>query len=65
MKLPKTDEPIQLTREQQSDVDVQRRVADLRTRFEQCIFSVQTYVKEQGIRSAGVLHQLRLGRSAT
>ena len=49
LKLPKTDEPIQLTRDQQTEVDVQRRVADLRTRFEQCIFRVQTYVKEQGI----------------
>lgn len=51
LKLPRTDEPIQFTHDQQAEVDVQRRVADLRTRFEQCIFRVQTYVKEQGIQA--------------
>ena len=47
--LPKADEPIQLTREQQVDVEAQRHVADLRTRFEQAVFRVRTYVQKTEI----------------
>jgi hypothetical protein len=39
-----------LTQQQQAEVETQRRVADLRTRFEQAIFRVQAYVKDQGIK---------------
>lgn len=45
--LPKMAEPIQLTREEQSEVDTQRRVAEQRTRFEQAVFRVRAYVAEQ------------------
>jgi hypothetical protein len=48
--LPKADEPIQLTRRQRAEVEQQRRVAELRSRFEQAVFRVQTYVTEQGIK---------------
>jgi GTPase SAR1 family protein len=50
LALPKAHEPIQLTQQQQAEVETQRRVADLRTRFEQAIFRVQAYVKDQGIK---------------
>ncbi len=42
-------EEIQRTRAEQETVEQQRRQADARTRFEQAIFRVQAYVKEQGI----------------
>jgi len=45
------EEPIQLTREQQVEVDAQRLKAEQRTRFEQAIFRVQAYVTEQGIKA--------------
>ena len=45
------EEPIQLTREQQTQVDAQRLKAEQRTRFEQAIFRVQAYVTEQGIKA--------------
>ena len=45
--LPKAHEPIQLTQQQQAEVDTQRRVADLRTRFEQAVFQVSSYVEGQ------------------
>ncbi len=47
--LPKSDEPIQLTRQQEREVEAQRRAADLRTRFEQAVFRVQSYVEAQKI----------------
>ncbi len=47
--LPMADEPIQLTSQQQADVEAQRRVADLRSRFEQAVFRVQAYVRQQKI----------------
>ncbi|HEX2268338.1 MAG TPA: TIR domain-containing protein, partial [Pyrinomonadaceae bacterium] len=50
LALPKAHEPIQLTQQQQAEVETQRRVADLRTRFEQAIFRVQAYVKDQGVK---------------
>lgn len=49
LALPKAHEPIQLTQQQRAEVETQRRVADLRTRFEQAVFRVNAYVKEQGI----------------
>jgi WD40 repeat protein len=49
LALPKMDEPIQLTREQQVDVEAQRRVANMRTPFEKAVFRVQAYVKAKGI----------------
>jgi len=51
LALPKADGPIQLTHQQQAEVEAQRSVADLRTRFEQAIFRVQTYLKQQGIKA--------------
>jgi hypothetical protein len=47
LSLPRADEPIQLTREQQAEVETQRRVADLRSRFEQAVFRVRTYVQQE------------------
>jgi hypothetical protein len=49
LMLPKAGEPIQLTREEEAQVDKQRRTAEQRTRFEQAIFRLQAFVKEQGI----------------
>jgi GTPase SAR1 family protein len=48
LTLRRAEEAIQLTREQKNEVDAQRRAADARTRFEQAIFRVAGYVKEQG-----------------
>ncbi|HXO18392.1 MAG TPA: TIR domain-containing protein [Thermoanaerobaculia bacterium] len=47
LTLPKMAEPIQLTREVQAEVESQRRAAEQRTRFEQAVFGVGTYVAEQ------------------
>jgi hypothetical protein len=44
------DEPIQLTRKQQVDLETQRRVADMRTPFEKAVFRVQAHVKTKGIK---------------
>jgi hypothetical protein len=49
LALPKMEEPIQLTRDAQAEVEVQRRAAEQRTRFEQAVFRVRTYVAEQKI----------------
>jgi small GTP-binding protein len=49
LTLPKMAEPIQLTREAQTEVESQRRVAEQRTRFEQAVFRVRAYVAEQKI----------------
>jgi small GTP-binding protein len=49
LTLPKMAEPIQLTREVQAEVEVQRRTAEQRTRFEQAVFRVRAYVAEQTI----------------
>ncbi len=48
--LPKVDKPIQLTRKQQAKVEAQRRVADMRSRFEQAVFRVRTYVEQEEIK---------------
>ncbi len=45
------EEPIQLSREQQSEVEEQRRAADVRTRFEQAVFRVQAFATEQKIKA--------------
>jgi hypothetical protein len=50
LTLPKITEPSQLTREVEAEVDDQRRTTEQRTRFEQAVFRVQTYVKEQVIK---------------
>lgn len=47
--LPRTAEPIQLTREVQAEVESQRRAAEQRTRFEQAVFRVRAYIAEQKI----------------
>jgi len=49
LTLPTMAEPIQLTREVQAEVESQRRTAEKRTRFEQAVFRVRTYVAEQKI----------------
>jgi hypothetical protein len=49
LTLPKIAEPIQLTREDQTRVEMQRRAAEQRTRFEQAVFRVRAYVAEQKI----------------
>ena len=45
--LPKSDEPIQLTRQEQAEVQTQRRIADRRTQFEQAVYRVLSHVEEQ------------------
>ena len=49
VELPKAAEPIQLKLEEQLLVDAQRRTAEKRSRLEQAVFWVQTYVKDQKI----------------
>jgi small GTP-binding protein len=49
--LPKTEEPIQLTHQEQAEVKAQRQAADQRSRFEQAIFRVQAYAKDQHIKA--------------
>jgi small GTP-binding protein len=49
LTLPKMAEPIQLTLEEQTQVDTQRRAAEQRTLFEQAVFSVRAYMAEQKI----------------
>ncbi len=49
LTLPTMAEPIQLTREVQTQVETQRRAAEQRTRFEQAVFRVRAYVAEQKI----------------
>ena len=45
--LPNADQPIQLTKKQAADVEANRRAADERSRFEQMLFRLKTYVTEQ------------------
>ena len=47
--LPPMSEPIQLTSGLQAEVEVQRRAAEQRTRFEQAVFRVRAYVAEERI----------------
>lgn len=46
MSLPRADVPIQLTRSQAADVDAQRWAAAQRSRFEQALFRLKTYVPD-------------------
>ena len=46
--LPKADEPIQLTQSEQRKVEEQRWIAAQRTRFEQAVFQLASYVESQG-----------------
>jgi hypothetical protein len=47
--LPPADTPIELTRAQVADRDTQRRAASQRSRFEQVLFRVKTYVTQEGV----------------
>jgi GTPase SAR1 family protein len=47
--LPAMSEPIQLTQAVQANVDLQRKVAEQRTRFEQAVFRVRAFTVEQKI----------------
>ncbi|MGH3720268.1 MAG: TIR domain-containing protein [Pseudonocardiaceae bacterium] len=47
--LPPADAPIELTQEQAADHQTQRRAASLRSRFEQALFRLTTYVKQEEI----------------
>lgn len=49
LSLPKADEPVQLSRQQESDVAAQRRTADQRSRFEQAVFRWKSYVTDKQI----------------
>ncbi len=49
LSLPKADQPIQLTHKQAAEVEAQRRAADQRSRFEQTMFRLKTYVTDQKI----------------
>lgn len=49
LTLPVMAEPIQLTREVEVEVELQRRAAEQRTRFEQAVFRLRAYVAEQKI----------------
>jgi GTPase SAR1 family protein len=44
LPLPRADVPIQLSRAQSADLDAQRRAAAQRSRFEQALFRLKTYV---------------------
>ena len=46
INLPKSDQPIQLTRRQEKELEANRRAADNRSRFEQVLFRVKSYVTE-------------------
>ena len=61
--LPKADQPIQLTKQQAEEVEANRRAADQRSRFEQVLFRLKNLCDGAEDRSAGMLHQLRVGRS--
>lgn len=47
--LYKPDEPIQLTQTDRRKVDDQRRFAERRTRFEQAVFQIMSFVKDRGL----------------
>jgi len=49
IKLPVPYKPIQLSAKQAGEVVANRRAADLRSRFEQCLFRIKTYITEQKI----------------
>jgi hypothetical protein len=47
--LPKADAPIQLTQTERRKVEEQRWFAEHRTQFEQAVFQLVSYVKDQGL----------------
>lgn len=49
--LPKSDEPIHTTKQQAAEVEANRQAADQRSRFEQVLFRLKTYVKDKGVPS--------------
>ena len=49
LTLPTMAEPVQLTRNVQTQVELQRDAAEQRTRFEQAVFRISSYVAEQKI----------------
>lgn len=51
IRLPKADQPIYLTQEQAEEVEANRREADKRSRFEQVLFLLKSYVTEHEIGS--------------
>ncbi len=50
LTLPKADEPIQLKQKERRQVEEQQRVAARRSRFEQAVFRVASYVQDQKIK---------------
>lgn len=50
LPLPSADAPIQLTRAESVELDTQRRAAGQRSRFEQALFRLKTYVTEADAR---------------
>ena len=48
--LPKADEPIQLTQTERRDVEQQQRIAARRSRFEQAVFQLTSYVESQKLK---------------
>lgn len=51
IKLPKPDKPIYLTKKQEKEVEENRQAADQRSRFEQVLFRLKSYVTDEGITS--------------
>jgi hypothetical protein len=49
LPLPRADDPIQLSRMQSADLNAQRRTADQRSRFEQALFRLKTYVAQNSV----------------
>ena len=49
--LPRSDQPIQRPKRQAAEVEAQRRAADQRSRFEQVLFRMKSYVSEQEMAS--------------
>lgn len=49
--LPKADQPIYLTKQQAKEIEASRRAADQRSRFEQVLFRLKSYVMDQKIAS--------------
>ncbi|MDQ3919215.1 MAG: TIR domain-containing protein, partial [Acidobacteriota bacterium] len=47
--LPKADESVRLTQDEQRKVDQQRWFADRRSQFEQAVFRLSSYVDDQGL----------------
>lgn len=50
LTLPKADQPIRLKREEQRKVDEQRWFAERRTRFEQAVYRLNSYIESEGLK---------------